>query len=249
MIFYQEIFEERGLEFAQASQKYEDSIWDELNKFVIFADIKVNDWVLDAAAAGGFLSKHLQQSKKAQVISLDPCFHLSRLAFENGIISVCSTINKMPFKNRFDKILCLVSLHHEQNLQQFFNEAFEILKSDGSLVIAEVEQKTAPAYFLNEFVDQHSTLGHKGEFFTEHYLDKIQKAGFLISESKYQSYHWKFQSKSQMGDAVKMMFGIDRASLSLVIHGIEKILGTDQLKDSFIGMRWGLRYVYCVKRL
>ncbi len=246
---YQQIFQQRGLQFAQACQQYAAAIQDELNHFIRFADLHPSDVVLDAAAAGGFLSQHLQQHHD-QVIALDPCFDLSRLAAETGLNSVCASLTTLPFQaHSFDKILCLVSLHHETQLQQFLHSAQRILKPGGFLVIAEVEQDSAPATFLNQFVDQHSRLGHQGDFFSAHYLGQIQQAGFLVHQSTYQSYHWQFQSRRQLTEAIQMMFGIDQANLSQISQAIEDILGTDALQNGSIGMRWGLRYVNCMKKV
>ncbi len=246
---YVDIFQKRGLQFAEACRLYAPAIASEANTFLAFSNLNEGETVLDAPAAGAFLSRYLKEPN-ISLIALDPCPALSELA--SGLVkqSWCAPLSNLPFQEgHFDAVLCLAGLHHELALAEFFIEAFRVIKPNGRLVIAEVDEKSAPAEFLNGFVNAHSSLGHQGLFFSQHYIDSLKKAGFVIDENQYKSYHWVFESNQEMADAIAMMFGIDRATPEQTLEGIKDILGTENLANGYVGMRWGLRFISCIKKL
>lgn len=245
---YQEIFSERGVQFAQACQLFDHAMQQEIEQFLQFSQIQPSDLVLDIAAAGGFFAQRLHR-RHIQVIALDPCEALCHMAKDKSLASVCAGLQRLPFKDAcIDKALCLVSLHHQHDLDGFFCEIYRVLKPHGSLVIAEVEEDSSPAMFLNQFVDQFSSLGHQGNFFSPEYVVKLKQAGFDIKRNEYHDYHWCFDHQEQMAQALQMMFGIDQASLAEIIHHTHEILKVDTLSSSHIGMRWGLRFINCQKQ-
>jgi len=237
------------LKYAEACRLFSSAIASEADIFLDFSNLVEGELVLDAPAAGGFLSRYIKVPN-ISITALDPCPALSELA--TGLVkqSYCAPLSNLPFQDgHFDAVLCLAGLHHELALAEFFIEAFRVIKPNGRLVIAEVDEKSAPAEFLNGFVNAHSSLGHQGLFFSQHYIDSLKKAGFVIDENQYKSYHWVFESNQEMADAIVMMFGIDRATPEQTLEGIKDILGTEKLAHGCVGMSWGLRFVSCIKPL
>ena len=244
---YVDIFQKRGLQFAEACRLYAPAIAPEVETFLGFANLIEGETVLDAPASGAFLSRYVEVPN-INLIALDPCPALSELASSLVKQSYCAPLSNMPFQDgHFDKVLCLAGLHHEPALAKFFEESFRVIKPNGRLIIAEVDEATAPAKFLNGFVNAHSSLGHQGLFFSSLYTDSLKNAGFMINENQYKRYHWIFESNKKMAEAIAMMFGIDQATPEQVLKAVEGILGTEQLSNGCVGMRWGLRFVSCIK--
>jgi len=246
---YADIFQKRGIQFAEACRMYASSIAYEVETFLTFANLIEGEIVLDIPAAGGYLARYVKVPN-ISLVALDPCPALSQMADCLVDQSYCAPLSNLPFQNcHFDAVLCLAGLHHESELEGFFKELSRVIKPGGRLVIAEVDESSAPAQFLNGFVNAHSSLGHQGLFFSGAYINSLENAGFMINKNEYKNYNWVFKSNIEMADAISRMFGIDQALSDQVIEGIKGTLGTKNLANGFVGMLWGLRFVSCIRCL
>ncbi len=244
---YADIFQVRGQEHAEAFRRYPHAIKEEANAILNLAAPKPDDVLLDLPAASGFLSKYLNVPV-ARLLAVEPSrqlYELCKLAVE---CSYLAPLNRLPIPDeQVDVAICLAGLHHEKDIVEIFSEVFRILRVGGRFAIAEVNENTGPATFLNGFVDQHSSLGHAGSFASDGYRDALHHAGFSIAIDRAAEYHWRFASVDEMADCLRLMFGIDRASPDQIISAVHDLLGIDQLPDGSIGMRWSLRHFLCFK--
>lgn len=246
---YTEIFEARGTQHAEAFRLYPDAIADEVSALLDLANIRPHQTVLDMPSASGFLSAHLK-TPDVQLIAVDPSPVMHRLCKQVVPESYCVALTDLPIPSEsIDVVICLAGLHHEENLNGVFEEVCRILRRSprGSFVIGEVDTGSAPAIFLNEFVNQHSSTGHVGHFFDGSYLSHLHKAGFSVTTNQYAEYWWQFASEKSMAHFLSLMLGIDKASDQEITSAARKILGIDSFADGGIGLRWGLRHVVCKK--
>lgn len=250
---YTDIFERRGAEHAEAFLRYADSIREEVGTLLELADLATGSVVLDVPSASGFLAPYLRpQGVRLIAIDPSPAMHgRCRLVVAE---SHCAPMHALPLADAsVDVVLCLAGLHHEPQLGTVIAELARVLRPGGHLVIAEVESGSAPATFLNGFVDAHSSTGHEGWFFDERYRQAIAAAGLAVTVDRFAEYHWCYDSLTDMADALRLMFGIDLATPAQIIAAVQATLGTDALPPApqrmaaRVGMRWGLRQVRCEK--
>lgn len=245
---YASIFQVRGKQHAEAFHRFPMAVEEECASVLSYANIRPGDAVLDVPSASGFLRRHLKTSDvKYTAVDPSPIMHeLCKVEIDD---CHCSPMNKLPFTSGiFDVVISLAGLHHEDDLFGSFFEVNRVLTRNGKFVIAEIEENSGPAIFLNNFVHKQSSFGHQGDFFSEHYRSTLSKAGFNIIKERIAAYHWNFASIEDMTTCISLMFGIDRASPSMILAAVEDTLGIDNGPNGEICMRWCLRQVLCIPR-
>lgn len=244
---YADIFQARGKWHAEAFDRYPDAVSEEVGALLRLAAPMPNEVVLDLPAASGFLSRHLNVPG-VQLLAVEPSAALYELCQLNVKHTYRAPLHDLPIADgQVDVAICLAGLHHEQALDAIFREVFRVLRKPGRFAIAEVSVHSKTAEFLNGFVDRHSSLGHQGSFASDAYLAQLGAAGFAIAADREAEYHWRFASTADLGDCLRLMFGIDRASPEQIVAAARDVLGLDTLPDGSVGMRWSLRHFLCVK--
>lgn len=240
---YADIFALRGRAYDEACQRFPEASRDEAELFLALADLKPGETVVDVPAAGGYLSAFVT-TPDVRMIAIDPSPVMHALCRERVRESLLAPMHALPLPDAsVDVVLCLAGLHHEQDLHRVFAELRRVLRPAGRLTIAEVATGTAPATFLNGFVHEHSSLGHRGTFLDDAFLGELRASGFRLSVNRAASYPWRFASRLDIGECLHRMFGIDLAEPVAIAAAVESILGVDELDDGRVGMRWTLRHV------
>lgn len=240
---YSEIFEQRGQTHDEAFRRFPQACQTECEGILRLAAPQPGETLLDAPSAGGFLTTHLHLSG-VRVVAVDPSPVLHRLCRELVRESHLAPLNRLPLDSAsVDVVVCLAGLHHEPRLNEVFAEFHRVLHPLGRLVIAEVDEGSAVAHFLNGFVNQHNSLGHVGRFFDDVYRHELRAAGFELAHDAVASYHWPFAGRAEMAECLQLMFGIDRATPAQIIEAVATGPGLDALGGQRMGMRWSLRHV------
>ena len=241
---YQDIFVLRGAAHDEAFRRFPQASREEVLAILTLADPRPGETLVDVPAAGGFLNTHIQTAN-LRVIAIDPSPVMHALCKQKVAECHLAPMDALPLPSAsVDVVLCLAGLHHEPHPERVFAEWRRVLRpAGGRLAIAEIAVATPPAQFLNGFVDRHSTLGHKGTFLDDNLLRLLRNAGFSIVRNEDVHYHWQFAELEDVGECLRLMFGIDLATPAQIRAAVADELGIDALPGGGFGMRWSLRHV------
>jgi hypothetical protein len=117
------------------------------------------------------------------------------------------------------------------------------------LVLADAEDCSITARFLDGWVSDHNTMGHHGWYLNQHTIQQLENTGFECISHENRDYHWIFENPLQVGEYCKLMFGIDLADEREVSDALAREIGFDELKDDHIGLRWQLHFITVRKPL
>lgn len=243
---YRAIFKKRGHLYHQAMTLYPTARAEEFLHIVRMADIKDGDIVCDIPSGGGYLRHFVDQTSTLCHIETSEVF--ADLCRANGMPHVLlSTLEDIPVETgAVNKIISLAALHHVNEKDRFFSEAYRMLKKGGTLTIADVQARSPVSEFLDGFVNEHNTMGHKGTYISAETQGEIERWGFTMRESSLIPFHWEFDSSQAMGRFSQLLFGIDKADFAQVVEGIRKHLGYD-LESHACRMNWELLFLHAKK--
>lgn len=245
---YAEIFARRAACYDEAMRMFPDARKDEFKALLAWANIDSNDIVLDIPSGGGYLSSLLGQHN-ARLIQIDPSHIFAKLSKQqdSAAETIQSSLNKLPLiSGSVTTIISMVGLHHEYDRVRILSEWLRVISSDGRLLMAEVDDHSEVAAFLNEFVDRYNPLGHQGLFVNANFLDQIQTAGWKIIRSELTETCWRFADLQSASKYFRMLFDLQLADEETTIGGIEKYLGVSQ-ESNEVSINWPLRQLLLTK--
>jgi SAM-dependent methyltransferase len=245
---YEEIFSKRADAYQKAMELYPAARQREFQLAVEHACLEASDVICDAPSGGGYLRSYLPaDTKRYLAVETAPDFTGHCPLGEHDSI-ILSPLNDMAIEDgSVDACINLAGSHHLEDKSCFFREAWRILKPGGHLLIADAEQGTRVDRFLNEFVDQHNSMGHEGIFLGESTAAEISACGLVIQNDELIDFPWVFDTREDIGVFCKLLFGIDLATPADVLAGTEEILGF-MPGPGKINLAWNLRYILAIKR-
>jgi len=122
-----------------------------------------------------------------------------------------------------------------------YRELARLLRPSGSLALADVAEGSATARFLNEFVDRHCPLGHRGVFLGAELAPDLEAAGFEILADRTVDLHWRFGTTDDMADFCRLLFGLE-IERDEALAGIRDHVGYEESGGQVL-MNWALRFV------
>ena len=118
--------------------------------------------VCDMPAGGGYLHRHLPGDVRYVAVEPSETF-IANCPTEPGCSALRAPIERVPLETgSVDHVVSLAGLHHCPDLGAVFREMRRLVRNGSTVVIADVEQGSGPAEFLNIYVDKHNPLGHRG---------------------------------------------------------------------------------------
>lgn len=244
---YQNIFEKRGHLYHKAMTLYPLARMDEFNQIIQLADIKEGDIVYDIPSGGGYIRKLIDTS--ADIVCIETSSLFANLCRSNGALAILiSNLHNLPIRpGSADKVISLAGLHHVSNKQSFYRESYRILKNDGVLCVADVWQHSGVSTFLDRFVNDHSSTGHKGMYIDETIQGELKQCGFNMTYSSLIKYFWRFDSLDDMADFCKLLFGLESADHEQILKGIQDYLGHVVIGGKYC-VNWELFFCKAIKQ-
>jgi hypothetical protein len=228
---YKDIFRHRGESYDLAMRKYPDARDKEFKNIFYKIPLKKNENILDVPALGGYLKKYCLPD--TNVIFLD--FSQSI----NGVNVVCpyEKWNLSPV----DRIVCLASVHHVQNLDLFLENLCFHIKKNGFIHIADVSIDSQISKFLDDFVGPNtSTKEHKGKYYD---WKKVNfPASLSVIDIEQRECPWVFKSETEMTEYCRLLFDLQDIKDEDILFALNKYVGVTKNKNN-IQINWHLTYV------
>ena len=241
---YQDIFKLRADSYHAAMAEFPVARQQEFEHAVQFLDLEPEHRLCDVPSGGGYLADFVSTDRiHFQFLETSSQFaaHCPRSPYHQ--VAECELEAALPLPDAsMDRILSLAALHHVDDKKGICREFARVLRNGGKLVVADVEEGSGAARFLNEFVDRFNSMGHCGLFLNADNIQDIDDCGLQVSAVVRPPLHWSFSSREEMVRFCKHLFGLDLASSEDVLAGIGDYLSLTESRG-YCAMSWQLTYV------
>jgi len=246
---YKDIFNKRGRSYHAAMLRYPAARREEFEWAIRFAELTDGVRLCDVPSGGCYLENWLPRT--IELVSVETSSEFIECADtpadSSNTIVFCEDLGDIPLEPcSFERALSLAGSHHLENRPAFYGEVQRILQPGGIFALADVEEGSGADGFLNTFVDQHNSMGHKGDFLRPGAVQELEAAGFQVLRHEPIDYHWRFEARDHMVEFCRLLFCIDRASDEQLLQAIEHYLGYQRL-DGQYSMRWSLYFFQAQK--
>jgi SAM-dependent methyltransferase len=238
---YQDIFNHRGQRYHQAMRQNGLARQAEFQQVIQLAELCPDMTIGDIPSGGGYLQTHLNQPATLLTVETTAEFLQNHPDQPHPIL--CDRFSHIPLpSNHLDRIISLAGVHHFENQPAFYQEAYRLLKPNGLFILADVQDDTPVAHFLNDFVHRHNPNGHRGQFLTRQTGSQLQQTGFSLQKSQLTSVPWRFQTLPQMVQFCQLLFGLDLATPAQTLNGLTTYLGYQFLEGEY-HLNWELLFL------
>lgn len=228
------------------STREADDTWREAIKNLVQFD-NISD-ALDIGCGGGIYSKALSEMGAASVTGVDFSEEILKGAREN-----CKEYQNISFKqgdalhtglesNTYNLLLERALIHHVDDLQKCFNEAYRLLKNEGIYIVQdrtpedcllEGNDSHIRGYFFELFpvlIEKETKRRHNNQFV----LETLQEVGFReLQEVKLWEIRYVYRNKEQLLKDLRERTGrsilheLDDKELNLLINYIDEAISTE----------------------
>lgn len=135
---------------------------------------------------------------------------------------------ELPFRDRsVDVLLSIAALHHLLGGRgPFYAGGARVLAPGGRLVIADVAEGTGPARWLDRFVADRSSEGHRADFLEAgREARDLEAAGLQVRHAELADYTWDFGDRPAACRFMQSLFRLDQPDLPEIEEAIGDLLG------------------------
>lgn len=238
---YEEIFAKRGTAYHQAMEQYPEARSREFELAVSFLAAEPKSTILDIPAGGGYLQKFLT----ADINYLAYDFSGEFDDHHSGVKKCKESEIDLP-DEAVNEAVSLAAMHHVVERSLFFAEMYRVLKKGGRLVIADVLEGSAVDPFLNVFLNDWNSMGHKGVFLRfERDKELLAECGFSVT-AEFREFPWIFNDSNQAKNYFRKLFFLDLDPSDEQLQEALDRLGVEEKQDSYL-VRWSLGFLVATK--
>lgn len=242
---YAEIFLQRAGEYHGAMARWPDARNAEFRAVLDPLDKAPDGLVCDMPSGGGYLAHYLRDG--LDYVGVEPADGFFD-ADNRGLRRVKSDLTDVALDDgSVDHLVSLAGLHHESDLGRVFAEMRRLVCPGGLVIIADAAAGTAPAHFLNGFVDRHNPQGHEGRFFDDRTAGLVEAAGLAIVEDELAPVPWTFDSEAEAGAFCKKLFWLPDLQPEAVAEALASEIGFTH-RDGRVLLDWTLRRFICTAK-
>ena len=224
---YGATFEQRGLSYAAANQRWPHARREERAWLLADAAPVSGERVIDAPAGSGYMAAGLRQMVAPPEHAREDRCRLDALP-----VRAASA----------DLVTSLAGLHHEPDVRPFLAEAARVLRPGGRLALAEVAAGTAVADFLEGTVDAWCATGHRGHYYDlDGWHAHCSAAGLDVERAVQRRLRWHFADVQAMVRFCTALFSL-QAPAARVLDQLQADLGW-QADGAGVHLRWELAYL------
>ncbi|MCB1875096.1 MAG: methyltransferase domain-containing protein [Chromatiales bacterium] len=206
-------------------------------------DTQPGDNVLDVPAGIGYLADGFVRfsDQGPQVVCVEPISSLAA-AIDRRHFVLNAGLDSLPFPDSsMDRVGSLSGLIRLPERTDLFREVYRVLRPGGRFVIAEVQEDTPPANFIDQVVRRYSCFAPNGKFPRSGELStELSDLGFVHVREQHLACPWCFPDAQAMGNFCHSLFGmVDtdvqgvlrelRACLPVFSHRLGLFLGWSQV--------------------
>lgn len=235
---YSDIFDLRGTMYNDAMRLFPNARDLEFQLPLAICDLKSNETLVDIPSGGGYLRDYLNDNIK--LICLESSQQFVSLCKLNHLNVFHYSDDTLPLKNSTaDAVVSIAGMHHVENKKKIFSEIRRILKPNGKFCIADVEEGSNVALFLDDIVDQYTDIGHSGVYFNDSTIKDLHHAGFNSVQVERLNYSWCFATVDEMVEFCRLLFNLTKATPDMILTGIKKYLNVEHINNK-VYMEWAL---------
>jgi hypothetical protein len=236
---YEGIFRHRGASYDRAMRDFPGSRRKEFQALFERLPVRGRERILDFPALGGYLEENL--NTPVEVESLDFCP-------QNEKVKKFSEVSRI----KFNRVVNLASFHHVNDPKEFLSEVVPYLEEGGYFHLADVGFSGPIRNFLDEFVNEWTSTGHKGIWRTsEEIVSHGFESGLNLLHAEERDCPWVFNAVSDMLTFCKLLFGLDLSpSDKCLLDALSDYVGIEFSRESGnCELRWRLTYIDLIKNV
>ena len=243
---YDEIFRERADGYHAAMAAFPAARREEFEHAVAGLDLLPGCTVCDVPAGGGYLSHYVSQGIDCLFLETSDLFAAHCPRGERYRV-LQTSLEQLPLAPAsVERVLSLAAMHHVKDKPRCVREFQRVLVPGGIAVVADVEEGTGTAAFLNGFVDRFNSMGHDGRFLNADFYEGVEACGLRLLEVRRPALQWHFGNREDMVAFCTQLFGLDLAKPADVNTGIDAYLGCQSTAAGVV-LYWQLSYAIMQK--
>ena len=241
---YKKAFDQRGKHYHQAMLDCPAARSQEFHALFAKVNLKPGELILDIPSGGGYLEKMLGR------IHAEDKIEIHSVEFSSGFVANIHLLEEdleSPVSLKlYDRIICLAASHHINDFGSFLQVLRARAKLGAVVHVADVVPGSNLSHFLDEFINRHTSTGHKGIYRD---LQSFLWPQFLCPiHIEVRQYPWCFDNEDQMISFCRTLFGLNpELSGDLLKEALRNYVGFSASRLG-IKLHWELQYCDLIVR-